>query len=219
MALSLGNVAHQLSTPTVTISTAGTSGVLVLVNTINASVQQTPSVASTTLGSWDARAYKEAAGANFASITLFTAPFSSALVSEVITYTLGAGTIGGVMTTDVFEISGCALSSYYDTNVNFPIQSNSYPISINTSNANDFIISAYRGDEDTHTAGSGWTLISGGPGFQYVQYQIVSATQSGLSATTTGGTPNTGIADAIIALGGGVGSGTTTYHWNETISI
>ncbi len=197
MTLSIGNAGHTTGSGNVSISTLGSSGVLVFIGTVNNTVQQTPSVASTTLGSWGApRAYREVSGADFASISLFTKPFSSPLVSEVVTYTPGAGALL-LEEFDVFEINGCALSSYFDANSGLPIETNAYPMSISTSNADDFIIAAYRGIGSA-TAGAGWTLISGGT-YQMVQYKIVSAAQSGLSAPIVGGTPDTGVGDAIIA--------------------
>ena len=82
---------------------------------------------------------------------------------------------------NAFGVSGANTSSPFDTNASLPGTSNSRTVSATTSNANDIIIAAYRFSSDvTPSAGSGWNSISSGGDYYLSEYQIVSATQTGL---------------------------------------
>ncbi len=77
---------------------------------------------------------------------------------------------------------------------------------ITTSNANDFVFAAYRFASDaTPSAGSSWTAINASGGYYLSEYQITSATQTGLVATASTADENGGIVDAVQA-----GSSTTS---------
>ena len=129
---------------------------------------------------------------------------TSALSSDTITITADSNrTIRAL----AFGISGANTSTPYDSNASLPATGScsfctSLSISINTSNADDFIIGLFANGGGGGTEGSGYTLItkvSTGP-MILAEYKIVSTTQSGLGVTetATGNQPLTGIADAVV---------------------
>lgn len=198
---SLGNAAHATgtSTPaTVTISTAGSSGVLAIAITINSSVDLTGvvSASSTTLGSWSQRGFDQANTGQ--AIFTFTKPFTSQLTSEIITVSTSSGTTSFI-TIDAFEIENAAISSYFDPHSGLPVQVATNPTTVSTTDSNDFIFAGWRSLDQNSTAGTGFTLISGAD-YQNVEYKIVSSAQTNLSVdlTNTNGS-NGGIVDAIVA--------------------
>lgn len=131
-------------------------------------------------------------------VQVFSAFSTGILASDVITVTYNTtAAFDGLY---AFALNGTATSSYFDPNVSLPASTaTATPISgISTSNARDFIFAWYAMD-GAGTSGSGWTA---GPGlatvtFNWMEYQLVTATQSGITATMTGGTINSGIAMAV----------------------
>ncbi len=105
---------------------------------------------------------------------------------------------------NAFGISGANTFSPFDTSV--PATAATSTGTITTSNANDFVFAAYRFSTDaTPSAGSSWTAINASGGYYLSEYQITSATQTGLVATASTADENGGIVDAVQA-----GSSTTT---------
>ena len=104
---------------------------------------------------------------------------------------------------NAFSIVGANTSSPFDTNASLAGTSTGSTVSATTSNANDLIFAAYNSwGTATPSAGSGWTTISAPSGDYYLsEYQTVSATQSGLTATLSSGgnTILDGIIDAVVA--------------------
>ncbi len=213
MALSLGTSGNNnnggggLTPISITLTTAGSSGVLVFAVMANemSGLQTGGSVSSTTLGSWGSARVTSLQASGFAT-EIFTKAFTSTLTSEVITYTPGIDT--AFQAAIAFEVNGCAATSYFDTNGGLPAVNPTNPadpVSISTSNANDFIFAFARMNTvSAPTSGAGWMQINTGF-FCMAEYMIVSSTQSGLSATigTGSGDSNVMIGDAIIAAGGG----------------
>jgi|SRR5581483_3427093 len=108
------------------------------------------------------------------------------------------------VTSDLFAFSGEDTSTIWDSNGAVPANNTSNPVSISTSNANDAIIAGARmSSTASPTAGTGFTRISGAD-FQLTEYEIVSATQSGLSCDTGGSAASNGmVADALMQASGG----------------
>jgi hypothetical protein len=103
-------------------------------------------------------------------------------------------------TVAAFGISGANASAPFDTNGALPYQVAGGPATISTSNANDIVFAGYNfASTPTPTAGAGWTFIYNA-NYLLVEYQIVSTTQSSLSAAIgTGNTDeNNSIGDAIV---------------------
>jgi hypothetical protein len=107
----------------------------------------------------------------------------------------------------VVAISGANTSSPFDSHAGLPVTLRdiaSDPLSISTSNANDFIVGSFRmNSTSTPTQGSGWTKDVGAD-YLLIEHQIASSAQTNLSVTigTGVGDSNAGIADAIAAAAG-----------------
>lgn len=130
---------------------------------------------------------------------------ASILSSDTITVQYGELVSYAAVT--AFGISGALASgSPFDTNGALPASTayvdggSATTVALTTSNANDFLFACYRIGVADPTQGAGWTLVSGNDAsFHLVEYKIVSATQSGLSAAvgTGAGSQQTGIGDAV----------------------
>jgi hypothetical protein len=116
----------------------------------------------------------------------------------------------------VIAISGADTASPFDSNGALPnlvTGFNTYN-TVSTSNANDILVNFYTTGGSGSTASTGFTkLIDSGTDFVLLQYRIVSATQSGVSLSLSGGSGIfTGAADAIkqasagdtLFVGGGI---------------
>lgn len=195
-ALALDGSAHANHTgtsSTATLTTSSTNDVIVVF--IVANVSAINSVTDTAGLSWSQRATTTDGSGNW--IFEWTAISAGALSSDVITVTPSASTF---TTIDAFGISGANTVTPFDSNVGLPA-TGAPTLTLSTSNANDFIVAGMI-TSGTVTAGGSWTLISGAD-FQGVEYQIVAATQSGLSVTVGTGSYTRAIGDAIVAGGGG----------------
>lgn len=207
MALALdGSAANNVAggiTNAVSLTTSNSGDLIYLVILTN-DAGGVASVSDTAGLSWAHRATGGSAGNR---IETWSAVSSGALSADSITVTFGASTFSTVC---AIGISGANTATKFDSNAGLPAAGTTSPVALTTSNANDFLIGAYRFTSTASpTAGAGWTLITGA-NFLLVEYQIVAATQSGLSATIgTGNTDeNGGIGDAVIAASGGGGGGT-----------
>ena len=194
------------SSTTLTLTTSNANDIIVMVATINDSATG-PSVSSITSSNttgWARRTSANVTAIPQESIDIWYGTAANALSSEVITVNW-SGTVTFV-TIDIFGISGADTTTKSDSNASCPVSNSTLNTdsTISTSNANDFIIGAYRFSGTANpTQGSGWTKISGA-NFQLAEYKIVSATQSSLDITIgTGNADNNGgVADAIIQAGG-----------------
>jgi hypothetical protein len=187
--------ASGISLTTGTVTTTAGSGLMICDVATNAAsissitgtgltftrrAQQTPTNGPTDIEEWSAPYTSNYSGA----ITINSSSATS-------TY------IGG----SCFGIGDAATTSSFDTNASLPGKSSSGVAAISTSSAKDFIHAIIALSTTTGSAGSGWTGIPGsGTDFVVVEYMIVSATQSSLSATLTTGGPAAGsITDAVVS--------------------
>ncbi len=152
---------------------------------------------------WTRRGRNVASAVN---IELWSAPSPAALAGVGITINQ---TSSGFMTAVAFGINGSALA--FDPNGALPSvigdgsgSPTTARCSITTSNAEDFLIGAYRFNFTANPSeGVGWSKISGA-NYMLVEYKIVSATQAGLDVTISTGfnggsdDQNGGIADAVM---------------------
>ena len=199
MALALDGSGHanatNVSSIAVTLTTSNADDVICIVVTMNG-VESISSISDDAGLTWTERATSVADASH---IEFWTAPAPSALTTDEITVTLSGSTT--FITVDAFGISGADTTTIFDSNVALPdTQDGSGHVTITTSNADDFLIGAYRFSVANPTEGTGWTKISGA-NFQLTEYKIVSATQSALDVDigTGDGSENGGIGDAIIA--------------------
>jgi hypothetical protein len=117
-----------------------------------------------------------------------------------VTITVNFAGSAGFTAISAFGISGASTSSPFDTHSGIPVTGNPDPLSISTSNANDFIFGLFRmGSTASPTSGSGWTQIPTAV-FQLSEYQIVSTPQTSLGVTigTGVGDASGGIGDAVV---------------------
>ena len=175
----------------VTLTTANPNDVIILNIAENST---TVSSISDTAGlTWQERAV---AGGSGALLYQYYAIAPNALSADTITVNF-AGTVS-YDALNAFGIAGANTSSPFDTNAAIPATANSGTASATTSEANDLIFAAYRFYSATPGSGSGWTPIQTGSGGVISEYQIVSATQSGLVATANMTGENGGIVDAVV---------------------
>lgn len=110
-------------------------------------------------------------------------------------------------TIHAFGVNGAPSSNYFDTHASLPSIGSTLPGSVSTTATNTFIFALIRATDDENPAiGAGsWTAIEGltGDGYALTEYQIVGASQSGLSVTATMhiGDSEHIISDAIIQGG------------------
>lgn len=190
------------TTRTVTgLSTTASNCVIVLTMTLND--HPSTGVSSPNVTGWTLRKRQASTNPNN-RLELWAGVAASPLSSETITVTFG--TSPGFFVPVAFGVSGADTGVVWDSNAALPDFGTTGERSITTTAADCFLIGQYRLSESAPTAGGGWTRI-GTPSFTLVEYQIVSAAQTGLAVTigTGAGTENAGIADAIVAAGGGGG--------------
>jgi hypothetical protein len=178
----------------VTLSTTATSGrVFVVVENNGTNVSSVTGGGLTFTGrlQWSNGAV---CGTTSDCLSVFSAPFSSALSSA--TLTVNNSNSSGFMTIDAFAVSG---QNGFDTDASLPAGGTTSPVVISTGNANDMLLCFYRfSSTSTPTEGAGFTKISGAD-FLLTEYKKVTATQSSFSCPIgTGNTDeNAGIGDAV----------------------
>jgi hypothetical protein len=99
-----------------------------------------------------------------------------------------------------FGVNGAHTAAPWDSNAALPATAGfAGAPSISTSNAKDFIFGMFSGASGL-SPGAGWTTLQAFS-FSFTEYQIVTATQSGLIANYSGGsgTVQSSIGDAIVA--------------------
>ena len=123
----------------------------------------------------------------------------TALSSDAITVSFTGGG-ANYNALNAFGISGANTSSPFDTNASIPTAADSGQISVDTTNADDFIFAAYRfGGTANPTAGSGWTAVNASGGYYLSEYQAVTSAQTGLTALTSAPfDENGGVVDAVV---------------------
>lgn len=186
------NVTSQ-ALPALTTSAPGK-----LILFVHRNVEPVTSVTSSGL-SWSLRT--PAVGAEFENkLEEWTATANTALTSHVITVNFGASC--PFMVAVVACITGCSLTSPFDTNGSVPFSATSDPGTISTTAPTTLIIAAFRGAWDPPTVGAGWTSIHSNVvgTFTCVEYRIVSSPQTNLSVTQTNGAgfANGVIVDALV---------------------
>jgi hypothetical protein len=182
------------TTSTITLSTTKAGDYIVVAAQANSAFPTTSGVSDVAGLSWTLLARD--APINGSSV-LYGAYSPGILTSDVITITYN--TTPSFVSTVAFGINGVPATSQIDPNGALPgVTATSTPFTLTTSNANDFLIAFYSMTSATNTAGSGWTLISGA-NFSVVEYQIVTATQSALSATVGSGTIKNGVGTAVVS--------------------
>jgi hypothetical protein len=131
------------------------------------------------------------------------APFYQEFWYAVSSGTLSADTVtvnatsNAYIVFDVFAISGANTSTPLDGSV---VTGSTAPLSITTTNANDIIVGSFRMSTGSDAVGAGFTIISAASNLDYIltEYQIVSATQTGLSVgINTNANSNGAVAFAI----------------------
>ena len=206
-----------VSSANVTLTTAHANDVIILDIVQNGSTGSTVSDAAGLI--WNQRAV---AGGARQTITEYYAIAPNALSGDVITVNFGGTDYYADL--NAFGISGANTSSPFDANVSVPATAGASTAAVTTSNPNDFIFAGYRFIYTPGPgAGSGWTAISAGGGYYMSEYQVTSATQSGLVATTSSADLNGGIVDAVVQASGApaaltVDAGSTLDLHNTTIA-
>lgn len=177
---------------TITLTTTKTNDIIVVCAVAGSS---TVSGVSDTSGlTWTHRGTNTTSGQR---LETWWALATGTLSGDTITITYGASNTYEVI---VFAVNGAHTAGPWDTNAGLPATSGfAGAPSISTSNANDFIFGYITGASGL-SPGAGWTTLKLFS-FSFTEYQIVSSTQSGLSANYSGGsgTVQSGIGDAIIA--------------------
>ncbi|HTV90020.1 MAG TPA: hypothetical protein VME41_13480 [Stellaceae bacterium] len=187
-------------TVNITATTEGTSGVLLVFVTTNGASSVTASGGGLT---WSQEAV---GGTSPYQIWLVAAGFSSVLSGATIS--VSGGAIYGV---DLIEVDGVELTGgapTWDTASDLPVEATSDPQNITVGNAaGGGVFCACRfGNTTSPSAGSGWTLISAGGGYQGVEYQLYSGAGTVSGDWTSGaGDANGFIGVALAAAGSGGG--------------
>ncbi len=186
------------SSTTLSLTTANANDVIIAVVAVNTTTVST--ISSAHLNFTLRKREQVSGGPYYLDVWYAVAPV--ALSAEAITVTLSAalGSPYPYCTVDIFGVSGANTSTIFDSNSSLPAAVQSGDVKLSTSNANDFILGAYRmATIPSPTAGTGWTQISGA-NYQLVEYQIVSSVQSSLDVAigTGSGNDDAGIGDAIM---------------------
>src|SRR5260370_5490809 len=147
--------------------------------------------------SWTQTTSGYASSASTNRSAMFYKPNSAAVTSVTATWTAAGNNVGAI----VYEIRGADASTPADASVNSNVSGSGITSltsgSLTTANANDILIYGARSqsNETTWTAGSGYTIPTNGSNTpQGMHYEIVSATQSGVSTSMSW---NTGAPGAI----------------------
>lgn len=202
MALALDGSAHNnsggASSLGASLTTTNTNDIIIAVATVNGGPVTSVSGGGLT---WAKKASGTSDGGSSQFLELWYAVAAGTLSGTTITVNQ---TSSSYITIDVFAISGADTATIWDGAAVTGSGAGCDPLSISTTNANAFIIGAYRENSASNpTEGAGFTKISGAD-FQLAEYKVVSSTQSGLSVTqgTGAGTANAGIAVAVIQAAG-----------------
>lgn len=174
----------------VALTVSQASGRAVIIVATNG--QTITSITDTAGWTWTLRATTNGLpGVGVNPIEEWTAPYNAAVTNTI---TINYGSAPTYADATAF---GIGVGGAFDTDASLPatIGTNTQ-LSVNTGNANDFIYVGYRGDNASLGLGAGWTQIQDG-NFVLVEYQIVAATQSGITGTHTTGSLNGGIMDAV----------------------
>ena len=178
------------ATLSVTLTTTRSPDVICVTFTCNAGPLSSVTASAPGLGTFTQRAT--------ANVTT-TADFWYAIATQPLTaVSITATQSGGsaFITMTAFGISGANTLAPFDTNASLPASSTP-PVSISTSNANDFLIGTMRTASANGTVDSGFTAISNA-NFNLTEYDIVTATVSSLSIGVTGA-GNAAIGDAVVS--------------------
>lgn len=164
---------------------------------------------------WHQRAV---AGTSLHPIYEYYAIAPSALTNDQIAVSF-AGT-ASYADVNAFGISGANTASPFDPNVAVPSTPASSKGSVSTSDTNDLIFAGYRFTEDeTPSAGTGWTAINAGGGYYLSEYQVVSSAQSGLLALASSSDQNGGIIDAVVQAPAPTGAATVAVDAGSSLDL
>jgi len=194
----------------VALTTKNANDVIVLEIVQNGSTVS--SVSDTADLDWNLRAV---AGSGSDTIYEYYAIAPNALSADAITVDF-TGTASYV-DLNAFGISGTNTSSPFDTSV--PVNPATSTGTVTTTNADDLVFASYRFTYDaTPSAGSSWTAINASGGYYLSEYEITSASQTGLVATASTTDENGGIVDAVQAASSG-GTGVLTVDAGSTLDL
>jgi len=191
-------------TKTITFSTTATNTcILVTVDIFNSTAPSTISTISDTSGlTWTRRT--QLAGSGTHDIEVWYAVSGAVQTNDQITLTYTNFTTGidqSVIT--VLAVEGCNTSSPFDAHAGLPAKSASAAPTISTSNANDLIF--VFDVSNSATPDAGYTCLGTcGTSNTYIEYKIVSATQTSINPGSVGASLQRGwTTDALQQAGGG----------------
>ena len=177
----------------VTLTTFNPSDVIILDVAENGST--VASVSDTAGLTWHERAV---AGSGSNLIYQYYAIAPEALSADTITVNFTGAISYAAL--NAFGIVGANTSSPFDPSASIPGAGDSGTVSGSTSNADDLIFATYRfGGTASPATGSAWTALQEGSFYFLSEYEIVSTTQSNLTATATTTDESGGIIDAVVA--------------------
>ncbi len=190
--------ALRLDSASVTLTTSHANDVIILDILQNETTVK--SISDTADLNWQLRAV---AGTAPQTIYEYYAIAPNALSADAITVNFSSQPT--YVDLNAFGISDANTSSPFDSDVSAPATPATSTGSVTTSNANDFIFASYRFSSNSTSlydqipsAGPGWTAINANGDYYLSEYQIVSATQTGLVATASATEDEDGgIVDAV----------------------
>jgi len=188
----------------VTVPIGTTAGNLLVIFCMNgANSSATVSITDSAGQTWTQTASSYASSASSNRSAMFYKANSAAVTSVTATWTASANNIGAI----VYEINGADPSSPADGSVNSSLSGTGITSltsgGLNTTNANDILIYGVRtqSDQTSWTAGSGYTIPTNSSNTrQGMQYQIVSATQSGVTTSMSWSAGTAGAAGIFAAF-------------------
>jgi hypothetical protein len=198
---------------TATFTTTGGSGVIIV--GIGSNAASITSVTATGLTFTNLHTIVGSGGSNV--VGCYTAPYTSNF-SGTIQVVVASASFGVV---DVFAVTGCPTTSFFDPNVSLPAVSTGSTASGTTTNANDFVFFVGTNSATGGTAGTGWNTV-GGTNFQVCGWKIVSAAGAQAVSFATGtcrGSILDAVVQAVITDPGTVGMtgitrlGSTDWRW------
>jgi hypothetical protein len=193
------NINGNNTSITVTLTTPSSLDIIDIFVTTNGGASGYPgvsSISSSNTTGWSQRASVTSGSSHV--LQEWQGKAAAPLSSEVITINLNLTST--FTTASAIAITGANQTTIFDSNGALPATASSGNVAITTSNANDIVLAGYAfANNTTPSAGGGWTQLLGA-NYMLVEYQIVSTTQSSLSATigTGDGDENNGIGDAIM---------------------
>lgn len=200
-----GNITHNASSGSVSLTTTSANNVIIVcVSTQNTTVTGAATVSALTVAGGSTmtkrtgQTFTSGAGAQTGNIEEWQGTASGTLTGASVSVTFSTTADSGVI--QAFGIAGANTSSPFDANGSLPainkdqsaLTTQPTVSGISTTNANDMLISCMNTQKDaTETAGTGYTLIdtqnnTGGAVVDTTaadEFQIVSSTQSSISAT------------------------------------